>query len=228
MKPSETTEDGAPISFEALALQPGEMLQARSALDVVADFLPMGLLGYLKNQTLIVTNPISGGKVVAVAEGTPLNIKGFTGTLQFTCKSKVVKVHAQPYPHLHLDYPKVVYATRLRKDLRTVMNLPATLYNPVSRKETAVILKDLSAGGGQLVLPAPMGKKDARYALRFKATLAEDLDEEVRVDVVVRSLDEVTGKEGTQHLMGVQFLNLDKAARLLVMTLVYRQRLRKG
>jgi len=36
--------------------KPGEMLQVHSALEVTGDFLPVGLLGYLKNQTLIVTN----------------------------------------------------------------------------------------------------------------------------------------------------------------------------
>ncbi|MFN3752284.1 MAG: flagellar brake domain-containing protein [Thiobacillus sp.] len=227
MNSSETPADGVPIAFEDLALQPGEMLHARSALDVVADFLPMGFLGCLKNQTLIVTNPIASGKAVAVPEGTPCYIKGFTGTLQFTFKTKVVKVHAQPYPHLHLDYPKAVNATRLRKDLRTVVNLPATLFNPVSKKETAVTLRDLSVGGGQLVLPGGTGRKDARYVLSFKVRLAEDMEEEVRAEVVVRTVEVLEDKEATQHLLGVQFLDLDKATRLLVMTLVYRQRLRK-
>ncbi|MFN3545008.1 MAG: flagellar brake protein [Thiobacillus sp.] len=216
------------IPFLDLGLQPGEMLQGRSAMEVVAEFLPMGFLGYLKNQTLIVTNPIAAGKAVPVAEGTPYYVKGFTGTLQFEFKSKVVKVHGQPYPHMHLEYPKQVYATRLRKDLRTVVNLPAKLFNPVSRKETEVTLLDLSVGGGQLLLPGPMGRKDARYVLSFKVRLAEDIEETVRTEVMVRALDAHEGKEGVQHTMGVQFLDLDKDARLLVMTLVYRQRLRKG
>ena len=37
--------DDAPIPFEGLALQPGEMLQVHSALEVTGDFLPVGLLG---------------------------------------------------------------------------------------------------------------------------------------------------------------------------------------
>mgnify|MGYP001203691404 CR=1 FL=1 len=221
------SEEGAPLPFEDLALLPGEMLQARSALEVVTDFLPMGFLGYLKNQTLITTNPISAGKVVPVVEGAPYYIKGFSGTLQFGFKTKVVKIHTQPYAHLHLDYPKVVYATRLRKDLRTVVNLPATLFNPVSRKETPVTIKDLSVGGGQIILPAPMGRKDTKYLLTFKVRLADDLEAEVRTEVIVRALDTLTGGDTAQHTMGVQFLNLEKEAKLLVMTLVYRQRLRK-
>jgi c-di-GMP-binding flagellar brake protein YcgR len=219
--------EDAPIPFDDLALQPGEMLQVHSALEVTGDFLPVGLLGYLKNQTLIVTNPIAAGKVVAVKEGTPYNVKGFSGTLHFTFKAKVLKVHAQPYPHMHIEYPKLVYATKIRKALRALVNLPATLYSPLTKKLTPVILKDISVGGGQLVLPSPIGRKDGKYTLSFMIKLAEDLEEEVRTEVIVRTLDTQDARGTEVHTMGVQFLDLDKDARLLVMTFVYRQQLRK-
>lgn len=219
--------EDAPIPFDDLALQPGEMLQVHSALEVTGDFLPVGLLGYLKNQTLIVTNPIAAGKVVAVKEGTPYNVKGFSGTLHFTFKAKVLKVHAQPYPHMHIEYPKLVYATKIRKALRALVNLPATLYSPLTKKLTPVVLKDLSVGGGQLILPSPIGRKDGKYTLSFMIKLAEDLEEEVRTEVIVRTLDTQEARGTEVHTMGVQFLDLDKEARLLVMTFVYRQQLRK-
>ena len=219
--------EDTPIPFDDLALQPGEMLQVHSALEVTGDFLPVGLLGYLKNQTLIVTNPIAAGKVVPVKEGTPYNIKGFSGTLHFTFKAKVLKVHAQPYPHMHIEYPKLVYATKIRKALRALVNLPATLYSPLTKKLTPVVLKDLSVGGGQLILQSPIGRKDGKYTLSFMIKLAEDLEEEVRTEVIVRTLDTQDARGTEVHTMGVQFLDLDKEARLLVMTFVYRQQLRK-
>jgi len=219
--------EDAPIPFDDLALQPGEMLQVHSALEVTGDFLPVGLLGYLKNQTLIVTNPIAAGKVVPVKEGTPYNVKGFSGTLHFTFKAKVLKVHAQPYPHMHIEYPKLVHATKIRKALRALVNLPATLYSPLTKKLTPVVLKDLSVGGGQLILQSPIGRKDGKYTLSFMIKLAEDLEEEVRTEVIVRTLDTQDARGTEVHTMGVQFLDLDKEARLLVMTFVYRQQLRK-
>ena len=219
--------EDAPIPFDDLALQPGEMLHLHSALEVTGDFLPVGLLGYLRNQTLIVTNPIAAGKVVPVKEGTPCNVKGFSGTVHFTFKAKVLKVHAQPYPHMHIEYPKLVHATRIRKALRALVNLPATLYSPLTRKHTPVVLKDLSVGGGQLILQSPIGRKDSKYPLSFMIRLAEDLEEEVRTEVIVRTLDTQDARGAEVHTMGVQFLDLDKEARLLVMTFVYRQQLRK-
>ena len=219
--------EDTPIPFDDLALQPGEMLQVHSALEVTGDFLPVGLLGYLKNQTLIVTNPIAAGKVVPVKEGTPYNVKGFSGTLHFTFKAKVLKVHAQPYPHMHIEYPKLVYATKIRKALRALVNLPATLYSPLTKKLTPVVLKDLSVGGGQLILQSPIGRKDGKYTLSFMIKLADDLEEEVRTEVIVRTLDTQDARGTEVHTMGVQFLDLDKEARLLVMTFVYRQQLRK-
>lgn len=212
------------ITFDRLALQPGEMLQIHSALEMAGDFLPAGLLGYLKNQTLIVTNPIAAGKVVPVREGTYYNVKGFSGTLHYTFKSKVLKVYPQPFPHMHIEYPTQVYATKIRNTLRAAVNLPATLYSSLSKKQFPVILKDLSVGGGQLALQESIGKKGSQYTLSFMVKLPDDMEEEVRTEVVVRSLE--TDAKGV-CTMGVQFLELDKTARLLVMTSVYRQQLRK-
>lgn len=216
--------EDAPIPFDDLALQPGELLQVHSALEVTGDFLPVRLLGYLKNQTLIVSNPIAAGKLVPIREGTPYNIKGFSGTLHFTFKAKVLKVHAEPYPYMHLEYPKLIHAIKIRQALRAVVNLPATLFSSLTRKHTPVILKDLSVGGGQLILPEAIGRKDSKYTLSFMLKLDEDMEEEVRTEVMVRTLD--TDAKGA-CTMGVQFLDLDKGARLLVMTFVYRQQLRK-
>lgn len=219
--------EDVPVPFDDLALQPGVMLQIHSALEVTGGFLPVGLLGYFRNQTLIVTNPIAAGKVVPVREGTHYNVKGFSGTAHFTFKAKVVKVHAQPYPHIHLEYPKLVQATRIRQGLRAVANLPATLFNPFTKKLTQVTLRDLSIGGGQLVLPEPIVRKDDTYTLSFKIRLAEDLEDEVSTEVAVRALDTHDDKGTPVYTMGVQFMKLDKLARLLVMTFVYRQQLRK-
>lgn len=199
-------------------------MQVHSALEVAGDFLPVGLLGYLKNQTLIVTNPIVAGKVVPVREGTHFNVKGFSGTWHYTFKARVLKVYAQPYPHMHLEYPKQVYATRIRTALRATVNLPATLFSTLTQKHTPVILKDLSVGGGQLALQESIGRKDDQYTLSFKIRLADDAEETVNTEVIVRSL-ETDAKSACS--MGVQFVELDRSARLLVMTSVYRQQLRK-
>ncbi len=216
--------EAEPIPFDNLALQPGEMMQVHSALELAGDFLPVGLLGYLKNQTLIVTNPIAAGKVVPVREGTHYNVKGFSGTWHYTFKAKVLKVYAQPYPHMHIEYPRLVNATRIRTALRATVNLPATLFDSLTQKHTQVILKDLSVGGGQLTLKEAIGRKDSQYTLSFKIRLAEDMEESVQTQVIVRSL-EADAKGACS--MGVQFVELDKSARLLVMTSVYRQQLRR-
>lgn len=214
------------IPFENLVLHPGEVLQVHSALEVTGDYLPVGLLGYFKNQTLIVTNPIAAGKVVQVREGTHFNVKGFSGTMHYTFKAKVVNVYAQPYPHMHLEYPKLVNATKIRMALRASANLPARLFNPFTRKHTEVTLKDLSVGGGLLILPEPLVRKDDKYSLSFKIKLADDLEEEVSIEIAVRTLDTLNIKGSVLHTMGVQFMAMDKASRLLVMSFVYRQQLR--
>lgn len=225
-KSSNSGED--PIPFDDLALQPGELLQIHPALEVAGDFMPSVLIGYFKNQTIIITNPIVGGKAVPIKEGEPYYIKAFSGTNLFSFRTKVVKAYAAPYAHLHVEYPKLVNATKIRKALRSVVNLPATLLDPVTKAATQVLIKDLSVGGAKLVLPAKQGEKDAKYELSFKIKLAEDLEETVQTQVVARALESQTIKGVDTPMMGVQFQDLNREARLLVMTLVYRQQLGKG
>jgi c-di-GMP-binding flagellar brake protein YcgR len=220
--------EGDPIPFDDLALQPSEVLQIHPALEVVGDFLPVVLLGYLKNQTIITTNPVVAGKVLPVKEGSPYNIKAFSGTNLFTFRTKVLKTHTHPLSHLHFEYPRLVYSTKIRKALRAIVELPAMLYDPSTNSATSVVLKDLSVGGARLILPQPTAEKEDRFALSFKIKIADDLEEEVRTDVIVRSLDTQENKGLTVHTMGVQFQDLPKEAKLLVMTLVYRQQSRKG
>jgi len=223
-----SSPEGDPIPFDDLALQPGELLQMHYALQVVGDFMPVVLLGYLKNQTIITTNPVVDGKILPIKEGTPFNIKSFSGTSLFTFRTKVLTAYAQPLAHLHLEYPKLVFATKIRKALRAVVDLPAELHDPATQSVTPVILKDLSVGGAGLVLPKPMGEMGAGFVLSFKVKIADDLEEAVQTSVIVRALDTKDSKGSTVHTMGVQFQDLPKEARLLVMTLVYRKQTRKG
>lgn len=214
--------DYTPVPFDDLALQPGVVLTIQSVLDVSDAPLPVGLLGYLKHQTLIVTNPIAAGRAVPVREGTFYKVKGFSGTAHFAFKARVVKVHMQPFPHLHLEYPRVVDSTQIRQGRRVAANLPASLFNPFTKKQTAVTLKDLSTGGGLLILPEPILRKDDAYTLSFRLKLADDLEEDMKTDIVVRTLDSHDDHGTPVHTMGVQFKGLDKLARLAIMAFVYR------
>lgn len=220
---------GVPVQFDDLALQPGEILQLHSALEVVgADMLAV-LIGYLKRRAIVVATPMVSGKPLLVKDGALFNVKTFSGTSLFTFRTRVLISHTQPLPHLHLEYPGLVYATKIRRTLRALVDLPASLQDPVSGTSLDVVLQDLSAGGAKLVLPEPVAcPQNARFLIGFKVRMGDDLEEEIRADVVMRGAESRTEKGATVHTMGVQFKDLSKSASLAIMALVYRQQLRKG
>jgi c-di-GMP-binding flagellar brake protein YcgR len=220
---------GIPMPFDDLAMQPGEILQLHPALEVVAADLPAVLIGYLKNRAIVVATPVVSGKPILVKDGTLFNIKTFSGTSLYSFRTRVLAAHTQPMPHLHLEYPKLVYATKIRKALRAFVELPATLQDPGSGCCLDVVLKDLSVGGAQLVLPEPAaGSPGDRFVVAFSVRIGDDLEEVVSADAVMRASESRQVKEKTVHTMGVQFKELPKSARLAIMALVYRQQLRKG
>lgn len=220
---------GDPVQFDDLALQPGEILQMHFALEVVGTDMLAVLIGYLKSRAIVVATPIVSGKPLLVKDGELFNVKTFSGTSLFTFRTRVLISHIQPMPHLHLEYPRLVYATKIRRTLRALVDLPATLQDPVSGNCLNVILKDLSAGGAKLVLPEPVAcPQNARFLVSFKVRIGDDFEEEIKADVVMRGAESRTEKGGTVHTMGVQFRDLSKSASLAIMALVYRQQLRKG
>lgn len=220
---------GDPIPFDDLAMQPGEILQLHPALEVVADDLPAVLIGYLKDRAIVVSTPIVRGKPLLVKDGSLFNVKTFSGTSLFSFRTRVLVSYSQPMPHLHLEYPKLVYATKIRKALRALVELPATLQDPASGNCVNIVLKDLSVGGAKLVLPEPLAcNQGDRFVVAFKVKIGDDLEEEVTADAVMRAAESRQEKERTVHTMGVQFKELTKSASLAIMALVYRQQLRKG
>ena len=226
---SKTKLTGDPIPFDDLAMQPGEVLQLHPALEVVAADVPAVLIGYLKERAIVVATPIVSGKPLLVKDGTLFNIKTFSGTSLYNFRTRVLAAHTQPMPHLHLEYPKLVYQTRIRKALRALTDLPATLLALESGEIRDVVLKDLSVGGAKIVLPEPVAcSKGDQFVLGFKVKIGDDLEEEIRADAVVCGAESRTGKEKTVHTMSVQFKELSKSTSLAIMALVYRLQLRKG
>lgn len=219
---------GDPIPFDELAMQPGDMLQLHSALEVVSDDMLAGLIGYLKDRAIVISTPVVSGKYVLVKEGTIFNIKTFTGTSLYTFRTRVLASYIQPMPHLHLEYPKLVYETKVRKALRAIVNVPGTLHDPLSDKNIDVQVKDLSVGGAKVVLPERIAcETNSRFVLSFKVKIGEDVEESVVADSTMRCLESRLEKDTQVHTMGLQFKALSRPAVLAVMALVYRRQLHK-
>jgi len=226
---SKTRLTGDPIPFDDLAMQPGEVLQLHPALEVVAADVPAVLIGYLKDRAIVVATPMVSGKPLLVKDGTLFNIKTFSGTSLYNFRTRVLASHSHPMPHLHLEYPRLVCQTKIRKALRALTDLPATLLNPASGDSRDVVLKDLSVGGAKIVLPEPVTcAKGDPFVVGFRIKIGDDLEEEIRADAVMCSAESRTGKEKTVHTMSVQFKELPKSTSLAIMALVYRLQLRKG
>lgn len=220
---------GDPLPFDDLAMQPGEILHLRPALDMVAADVPALLIGYLKDRAIVVSTPFVAGNFMEAKAGTQFNAKTFSGTSLFSFRTRVLVSYTQPMPHLHLEYPKLVYATKIRKALRALVELPATVHDPASGNSVKVILKDLSVGGAKLVLSEPAGwAPNTQLSITFRVKIGDDIEEEVTATAVMRASETRQEKDRTVHTMGVQFKALTKSATLAIMALVYRQQLRKG
>jgi len=91
-----------------LNLTIGAILELERITDGVPVDLQSELIGYTKNQSIILTHPIKDNTPVQIDIGDGFFISLKQSDSDITFKTEVVAVLNSPYPHLHTTYPKEI------------------------------------------------------------------------------------------------------------------------
>lgn len=217
-KPMEETLD-----FEALKLMPGDTLQLQPLLEGQVERWSVRVIGHLKPKSLLVSAPTVDGKFIFVKDGQTFLVRAFSGLNVCAFKARVMKSQFQPFPYLHLSWPDSVQAMRIRKAMRAPANMIVAVHESEEGRQTgAGKFVDISVGGGKLLSPAQLGRKEDTLWLSFKVKLG-DMEEYVKTPAIIRTVGEETDEQGkTMKAFGVQFGELAQSQRLIIMNLVYQ------
>ncbi|HFE32290.1 MAG TPA: flagellar brake protein, partial [Gammaproteobacteria bacterium] len=110
-----------------LALDIGDILQLQFLGEDSETRYYVKVIGYLEERSLLVTAPQSNGKLLRVRDGQPLAARMMAGTDLVGFTVSVLRSCAVPYPYLHLCYPKDLQSVTVRKSLRVVLDMSATV-----------------------------------------------------------------------------------------------------
>lgn len=83
------------------------------------------LIGYLPGVGLVVTAP-KGVSTLGI-EGAPVALKVLSGNHLCVGNSRLLKVHASPYPHWHLAYPDALSCQPVRRHARIPLDMRVAL-----------------------------------------------------------------------------------------------------
>ena len=211
--------------FEAMNLQVGGRLQFITHRQVKPVQHFSTLIGYIKDEYLIVKIPMENGAPIALTEGERLTIRVFSGINVCSFACTVQRVFGRPLLYVHLSFPTAIQGTSLRSAMRVKVDIAAQVTG--SGPQSAPVncyLVNLSVSGALIESPRRLPPDDEMVTLQF-TLLAPPGNQEVRVQTraTIRNVNVVKPSPDQFEVFtyGVQFVDLDPGHYTLLQNMTY-------
>ena len=213
------------FGFEAMNLQVGVRLQliTHRHLKPVPYFST--LVGYVRDEYLIVKVPVVNGTPIGLVEGERLTIRVFSGTNVCSFACTVERVFDRPLLYLHVSFPDAIQGTSLRTAMRVKVDLPAKVLP--SHADAAAVdctLTNVSVNGARIEAAGRLPEDGGELTLEFAVVPSTyDREVQVRVRTAVRNVSTLRREsDGVEvFVYGVQFLDLNPVHHTMLQNLTY-------
>lgn len=185
------------------------------------------LVGYIRDTSILLTIPRVRRQPVGMVEGERVEVRMLTGRNIYVFQSNILKAHLAPAPYMHISVPDKVLRQKLRKAPWARANLPCVV--KTGGNLSNAVLVNLSATGGRVDAPAPLGEKGSTIQLSFHAEMdeyAHDFSLAARIMNVQRTPSITKGQAPVME-HGVEFLDVPEQDAMCLRCLVY-QRIAEG
>lgn len=183
------------------------------------------LIGFLESESILVTTPRDSGAPVPFYMDDEVTVRFLAGREIHGFTTWVRKVATQPYPYLHLAFPKAIERVTIRQEERVPMDLPAK-YQCLKQRDVAGDgrLLDLSAAGTLLKAPESLGDVGDEIQLQFDVAFAGS-ETHIEVGAIIRNIKPDEGRDRSDdiRLYGLQFQDLSEQSRLFIKGFVYER-----
>lgn len=177
------------------------------------------LIGYVKNQSILVTAPLLDGKVAIIRDGQTFIVRSFPGKKAYAFTASALKSVYSPHPYLHLSYPKVVSCTAIRQTSRANVKIIASITVGNPEQTMAATLNDISMGGTSGIVKRSIGQKNDTGVIKFKVHTAGE-DAYLILPIIVRSIVET--ENAGEFRYGFEFAELPTQSKLILSSFVHQ------
>jgi c-di-GMP-binding flagellar brake protein YcgR len=195
-------------------------LQLQSGTDNHRSFVT--LIGYLADQSVIVTMPVIHGHIMLIREGQSFIVRFFSGKNAYAFSATAKKVTSIPYPYLHLSYPLEVRGLVVRSSSRAHahINCHVSIEDGDSYK---CVARDISIGGALIAIREQFGKVGETLLLKLPVQINET-EHMLNLNCQIRSNNAapVTANEAPTYLLGLSFENMTGQDTLVISALLYQ------
>jgi c-di-GMP-binding flagellar brake protein YcgR len=213
------------FEFEAMNLQVGGRLQfiTHRTIKPIQHFST--LIGYVKDEYLIVKIPMENGVPIVLTEGDKLTIRVFSGVTVCSFACTVERIFGRPLLYAHLSFPDSIQGTSLRAAMRVKVEIPAQVTS--TRPHAAPVschLVNLSVTGALIESPRKLPPDDEMVTLQF-TLLANGGHHQVDVNTraTIKNVNVVKPAPDKFEVFtyGVQFVDLDPGHYTLLQNMTY-------
>ncbi len=222
---SATRSKSKKLGFEQMHLQVGGRLQFITYRTVKPVQHFSSLIGYVKDEYIIVRTPVENGVPIALDDGEKLTIRVFSGmnVCSFACTVK--RVFARPMLYLHLSFPTAIQGTSLRASMRVKVGMPAQVTGSTPDAQPIQCqLVNISVSGVLVESTTPLPSEDELVTLQFGvAALQGEQEVTIVTQATIRNMNvsPTVGAQSEVFTYGMQFVGLDPAHYMLLQNLTY-------
>ncbi|MBR7798435.1 flagellar brake protein [Undibacterium fentianense] len=177
------------------------------------------LIGYVKNQSILVTAPKIDGRGAIIRDGQTFIVRAFPGKKAYAFTASALKSVYTPHAYLHLSYPKIVRCTAIRQSSRATVKIIASVTIGEGEQTAAAVLNDISMGGTSGLIKHEIGKKNDHGIIKFKVTTAGE-DAYLSLPVIVRSIVETENSQEFRY--GFEFVNMPTQSKIILSSFVHQ------
>jgi len=168
------------------------------------------LIGYLAEQSVMVSMPVINGRLMLMREGQSLNARFFSGKNAYAFSAVVRKTTSTPYPYLHLSYPPEIRGLVVRSSPRAQahINCHASTRDGSSYR---CIARDISIGGALIASREQMGEVGEKLLLRLPVKIDEN-EHVLDLNCQIRSVNTsyASANEIPVNLFGLAFQEMKR------------------
>ncbi len=209
---------GRAVGFMDLKLIPGQVFQLEFE-GYTSDRDRSLLIGYRRNESLIVTTPIINGAPANVKSGEEVNVRFFANRLGCACafKTEVIYASKSPYPHIHFKIPESVITGEVRDSVRANVEVVTEIEYILAgeNKTTTAKIIDLSIHGAGIIGKTFDFHANDSVMLVFTIAIA-DLEYQLKVKSIVRSIQKI--EQGLS--VGLQFEDVPDTEKIALQAFV--------
>jgi c-di-GMP-binding flagellar brake protein YcgR len=216
------------VEFQSMNLQVESRLQLLLHRGVVPVQHFSILIGYVRDEYLLIKMPVENGAPLLLREGEQLTVRVFSGMTVCSFDATVMRVFYHPFFYAHLTFPKVIQGASLRRAMRIKVNMAAEVKKSGADGQVLnvpVLLGNLSVTGALVESEQALGEKGGVLDLSFAITTQFD-DHEVRVDTraTIQNAQHKSSSadQPEKYVYGVQFDELDATHKIMLQNLIYQ------